>query len=75
MVKQLYFPLSSGTTPGQSGPGSNGNKGVFCIPQNVRTGFSALDCLVQYLEYSLGESYPSVEMQLVYFTAPADWAE
>ena len=26
--------LSGATTPGQSGPGSNGNKGVLCIPQS-----------------------------------------
>ena len=30
--------LSSATTPGQSGPGSNGNEGVHHIPKNSRTG-------------------------------------
>ena len=34
-------------TPGQSGPGSNGNEGVFCIPQSSSIiGTSPSDCLV-----------------------------
>ena len=37
------------TTMGQSGPGSNGNKGVLFIPQSSSiTGASPLDCLVSY---------------------------
>ena len=41
--------LSGATTPGQSGPGSNGNEGVFSILQisNI-TGASLSDCLVSY---------------------------
>ena len=36
--------LSGTTTPGQSGPGSNGNKGVLCIPQSsCITGASPVD--------------------------------
>ena len=39
--------MSGATIPGQSGPGSNGNEGVFRIPQNSRiTGASLSDCLV-----------------------------
>ena len=39
---------SDATTPGQSGPKSDGNKGVFCIPQNISsTRVSPLDCLIQ----------------------------
>ena len=39
--------LSGATTPGQSGPGSDGNKGVFCIPQNFSIiGALRSDCLV-----------------------------
>ena len=26
--------LSGATTPGKTGPGSDGNKGVLCIPQS-----------------------------------------
>ena len=32
------------------------------------------DCLVSYPGHSKSESYPSAEMQSVYFTASADWA-
>ena len=60
--------LSGATTPGQSEPGSNGNKGVLCIPQKS-TGTSPSDCLEPYPGHSLGESYHSAEM---YSAAPAD---
>ena len=47
--------LTSATIPGQSGPGSNGNEGVLCIPQIYSiTGTSPSDCLVLYPGYSLG---------------------
>ena len=60
---------------GQSGPGNNGNKGVLRIPQSSSiTGTSPSDCLVSYTGHSLGGSYPSVEVQSVYSTAPVDWA-
>ena len=37
------------TTPGQSGPGSDGNKRVLRIPPNSSiTGSSPSDCLVSY---------------------------
>ena len=56
--------LSSATTPGLSGPGSDGNKRVLCIPQNSSiTGASPSDCLVPYLGRSLGEYYLSAEKQ------------
>ena len=68
--------LSGATTPGQSGPGSNGNEEVLRFPQSFSiTGGSPSDCLVSYPWHSLGESYPSSEMQLVYYAAPADWAK
>ena len=69
--------LSGTTTPGQSGPGSDDNEGVLCIPQSANiTGASPSDCLMSYPGHSLGESYPSVEIQLLYSTAPppANWA-
>ena len=62
--------LSRATSPGQSGPGNNGNEGVLRIPQSsCITGAALSDCFVSYLEHSLGESYPSAEMQSVYSTA------
>ena len=62
--------------PGQSGPGSDGNKEVLSIPQSSSiTGTSPSDCLVSYPGHSLGGSYSSAEKQSVYSTAPADWAK
>ena len=59
----------------QSGPESNGNEGVLHIPQSSRTGVSPSDSFVLYPEHSLSNrSYPSAEMQSVYFTVSADWA-
>ena len=64
-------PLSGATTPGQGGPGSDGNEGVLRIPQSSSTaGTSPSDCS----GHSLGGSYPSAEKQSVYSTAPTDWA-
>ena len=41
--------LLGATTPGQSGPESDGNKEVLCIPQNSSiTEASPSDCLVSY---------------------------
>ena len=60
----------------KSGPGSDGNQGVLCIPQNSSiTRASLLNCLMSYLGHSCRVgSYPSVEIQSVYSTAPSDWA-
>ena len=67
--------LSGATTPGQSGPGSNSNKGVLYITQmSSITGASPSDCFVSYSGHSLGESYSSAEMQSVYSAALANWA-
>ena len=77
MIKQFYLShryLSGITILDQGGPGSDGNKGVLRIPQSSSiTGASSSDCLVAYPGHSLGESYTSAEMQLVYPAAPADW--
>ena len=64
--------LSGATTPGQSGPGSDGNEGVLRIPQSSSTvGTSPSDSLVSYPGHSLwGGSYPSAEVQSVYSTPP-----
>ena len=66
--------LSGITILGQSGPGSNGSEGLLHISQSSSiTWISPSDCLVSYPGHSLGESYTSAEIQLVYSTAPADW--
>ena len=63
--------LSGATTPNQSGPGSDVNEGVLRIAQSSSiTGTSPSDCLVSYPGHSLGDSYPSAEVQSVYSTAP-----
>ena len=69
-------PLSGATTPGQSGPGSDGNEGVLPILQSSSiAGTSPSDCLVSYPEHSLEVgSYSYAEKQSVYSTAPVDWA-
>ena len=47
--------LSGATTPGQSGRGSDGNKGGVHIPQSSSiTGTLPSDCLVSYPGHSLG---------------------
>ena len=59
--------LSGATTPGQSGPGSDGNEGVLHIaPSSSLTGASPSDCLMSYPERSLRwGSYPSAETQCI----------
>ena len=60
LFNPLIGPLSGATTPGPSGPGSDGNEGVLCIPQSSSiAGTSPSDSLVSYPGHSLGESYPS----------------
>ena len=54
----VLFDLSGTTTLGQSGPGSDGNKGILHIPQSSSiTGTSPSDCLVSYLRHLFGGSY------------------
>ena len=49
LIQPIDKTLSGATTLGHSGPGSNDNEGVLCIPQNSSiTGASSSDCLVLY---------------------------
>ena len=75
-VKQFYSTYRVGeTTLDQSGSGSDGNERELRIPQSFGiTGTSTSDYLVSYRDHSLRESYPSAEVQSVYSTAPANWA-
>ena len=67
--------LSGATTPDLSRPGNDGSEEVLRIPQSSSiTGVSPSNCLVSYPGHSLGDSYPSAEIQLVYSIAPSDWA-
>ena len=48
--------LSSASTPGQSGHGSDGYEGIHHIPQSFNiNGTSPSDCLVSYPGHLLGE--------------------
>ena len=65
--------LSGAAIPGQSWPGSNGNKGVIRIPQSSSiTGTSPLGFYCRNQDTHGGGSYPSAEVQSVYSIAPAD---
>ena len=67
--------LSGATTPGESGPGSNGNKETLRILQSSSiTEASASGCLVSHPGHWLGESYDSAEVQSVYSVASVDAA-
>ena len=59
MSNSSNWPISGATTPDQSGPGSDGNEGVLCIPQSSNiTGASPSDCLVSYQGHMLGVLTP-----------------
>ena len=70
-IEPIDMTLLDVTIPDQSGPGSNGNEGVLCIPQSSSiTGISP-----SYPGQSLGRgSYPTAGVQSVFSTAPVDKA-
>ena len=74
-VIQFYLihsrTLSSATTLGQSGHGSNGNERIFHILQSSNTEAIPSNDLMSYSEHS---SYSTAEMHSIYSTAPANWA-
>ena len=73
MMIPLVRALPGATTPGQSGPGSDGNKEVLLIPQTFSiTGTPPSDFSVSYPGFSLGGvgSCSSAAVQSVYSTAP-----
>ena len=60
----------------ESGPMNDCNEGVLRISQSSSiTGALLSDCLMSFQGQTLGESYPTAEMQSPYFIAPADWAK
>ena len=77
-IQPIDRTLSGTTIPGQSGTGSNGNEGVLRVPQSSSiTVASPSGCLVLYQDTrwgGVGRFYLSAEVQSVYSTAPADWA-
>ena len=77
LFKPEIGPLLGAATPGLSGPGSDGNKGVLYIYQSSSiTGTSPSDCLVSYQDTRGWGSYPSAEVQPVDSTAAtAKWTK
>ena len=74
-IRPIDCTLSGPTTPWQSGPGRDGNKGLPCIPK-CSSIIEALpsDYFASYSGHSLvGLSYPSAGIQLVFSTAQAVW--
>ena len=54
-ISHIDKSLSGATTPGQSGPRSDGNEGVLSIPQSSSiTGAFPSDCLISCPEYLWG---------------------
>ena len=72
----IHRTLSGATTPGQSGPGSDGNEGVLLISQSSSiTGTSLSDCLVSYSRTLVWGGLILLQLkQLVYSTITANWA-
>ena len=64
--------LSDATTPGQNGPGSNGNEGILRIPQcSAITGTSVSDYLVSYPGHSLVGVLPLCRDAVGVFCSPS----
>ena len=66
--------VSGTTTPAQSRPWSDGNKGALRIPQSFSiTEASPSNCFTSYPGHSLRELYPFAEMMSVYSAATVNW--
>ena len=71
-IQPIDKALSGATTPGQSGPGSNGNEGVFRIPQSPSiTGTLPSDCLVSYRGHSFGRGLTPCRGTVGVFYSPS----
>ena len=80
MSKSSIWPIDKtligATTPGYSGPGSDGNEEIILIhPSFSFTEASPSDCVVSYLGHSLVACDFSAEIQSVYSAALADWVK
>ena len=65
--------LSGATTPGWSGPGSNGNEGGIQHSSKLQDLIHAKFFVISRTLVEGGASYRSAEMLSVYSTTPADW--
>ena len=72
-IRPIDRTPSGTTTPGQSGPGSDGYEGLLHIPPNSSfAGVTSSDCLVSYPGHKMGGGLTRWEG--VYSRDPADWA-
>ena len=62
--------LSGATTPGQSGPGTNGNEGVPFNHQSSKTGVTSSDYLVSYPGHSGGGLLLCRDAVSVFYSPP-----
>ena len=72
-INSSFWPITSTTTLGKSGPGSNDNEGVLHIPQSVRTGDLPSKFSIIFKTLVRGGGYSTAEMQSTSSTAPAHW--
>ena len=71
LIHNLSLTQSRAATPGRSGPGSDGNKGILHILQSSNiTEASPANCLVSYLGHSLVGSYPLCRDAISVFCSP-----
>ena len=71
-ISPIDRTLSGTTTPGQRGPGSNGNEGVLHISQSSNiTGASPSDCLESYPGHSLGGVLTLCRDAVFVFSSPS----
>ena len=67
-ILSIERTLSSSTTPGQRGPGRDGNKGVLRVSQSSSiTGTSPSDCLVSCSGHSLAGFLPLCRKEVCVF--------
>ena len=71
-IWSIVRTLSGATTPGQSGPGSDGNKGVFRITQSSSITIRLLRVISRHS--LVGGSYFAALIRSVYSTASTDRA-
>ena len=70
-ISLIDITLSDATSPGQSGPGSDDNEGVFCIPQSSRIILTSLsDYLATYQDTRLG-AFPLCRDTVGVFYSPS----
>ena len=74
MISPIDVTVTDTTIQGQSESESNDNEAVFHISQSSGAGTSPSYGLESYTRTLIreGVSYPSAQMKLVYFIAPAD---